>query len=60
MGLPSVSVLEPVINVFQSYLGARPAAGSVPSTQWVRITSNASTRSILPLTTTMDNCRGFR
>lgn len=31
MGVASVNVLEPVMNAFQIYLGARRAVGSVPS-----------------------------
>ncbi len=59
MGVPSVSVLEPVLNTFQSYLGApahRRASASMCS---MPIISVGSMRLISPWSMTTGNCRSI-
>lgn len=57
MGVPSVSVLEPVLNTFQSYPARQRTAAPVRSMCSMQIISAGSMRSISRWNMMMGNCR---
>lgn len=48
LGVPFLSVMAPVVRLFQSYLGGEPTRGWAASIRWMRAISSASTPSTTP------------